>query len=1071
MANSDMFGFERRSQQLKAKRKKDNEHAIKVTKEICEQEWQNFLNSLHIDNDKGYRVVVNERQIDDLYVKIFDRLKSELKASQIPAGMAHRLKFFNNINKKRLQANFEPFPTPVISYQPKRPANTNDLDNFLYLEQADKLVEQAIQVWQTKNSFSHLDTITWLLFSLAVFGGYNEASILEAVYHSLKDKKPIYLMGKEQLLLPIELTSTRYANRILPPNKDDPENVSLSYARWVFFNDISRLWLSYLHSHFPENNDTNFPSYAQCIRRLGELIDEKFTASNFAQSKFLKHINMYWQTLPNVRIDQQMVETQLGRQLHTAITFEQLVRYVSPIKSVSSAKSPVQTLQVGANKLHTSDNQIDTSSDNPELSESASIFKDDFVKVVRQILGGQKTHIVSQLEQFYAEQKLLPNQQRLIRWLIDLAKKGNKLTTLKRYLSEIGNDFISETRETDFMGWQDYEYKNIYDKIVSQKNTLKMGYTQTVLASLHDVMVKEFNAPYLRLNREKDPLIVESCLIPVSLYNHMLTELDNNQTIDKGLKQVLRLILILLYRTGMRFMELLLLRISDIEYDNQTFLDYNIVLRPHLQRELKSDDATRRFMLNVLLKPKELMEFKQYFLSKAKQNARYLFTSPNQAQPIDKRHVELAFREILDRANHDGRYRDVTMHSFRHNAISNMAMILRCDYSVVELFTDYSRKQAQAIRHHALGDIRTVSPNFWNVLQDFAGHADLNTTFSSYIHTADIIAHHQLSKAELQLPLETVIKLSGKARRSFNQYNKKAVDFDTEMVNLVYIRGFINNTIPTQRLSHDTHIDIKAINHNQEQHQAEPQIAEQPSIIFGKYERNIIEKLLHDIESGMELEQASQLNFDYADALKIYQNALKLVKEEPAKYKFISKKRKMESSHPLIAPTPLHYQQEITLSNLCFANIEKLCQSKAGKREIAEFVQTFYEKTIPSKPEIRFPFKEVKKFYAYLETALKILPSEYWRINICKYTPTTVVDDVTGEKSFSMPIDKKETQHAIKKFNEKFADFKGDITQKTIYSGFSISMIRPNNKGKPTKKQPSSVLIKHIVHWLMIMMF
>lgn len=75
-----------------------------------------------------------------------------------------------------------------------------------------------------------------------------------------------------------------------------------------------------------------------------------------------------------------------------------------------------------------------------------------------------------------------------------------------------------------------------------------------------------------------------------------------------------------------------------------------------------------------------------------------------------------------------------------------MALILRCDYSVIEYFTDYSREQVQAIRHAALGPKRKVSPSFWQVLEDFAGHADLNTTFSSYVHTADIIAHHQLSK-------------------------------------------------------------------------------------------------------------------------------------------------------------------------------------------------------------------------------------------------------------------------------------------------------------------------------------
>ena len=95
-------------------------------------------------------------------------------------------------------------------------------------------------------------------------------------------------------------------------------------------------------------------------------------------------------------------------------------------------------------------------------------FKDDIVKVIRNILNGQKSQIQS-IERFYAESPLLPNQQRLVRWLIDLTKRGNKPSTLRRYLSEIGNDFLAETRDADFIGWQDFEYKFIYDKIISTK--------------------------------------------------------------------------------------------------------------------------------------------------------------------------------------------------------------------------------------------------------------------------------------------------------------------------------------------------------------------------------------------------------------------------------------------------------------------------------------------------------------------------------------------------------------------------------------------------------------------------
>lgn len=1064
MPNSDLFGYERRQQALKSAQKVDNRHAIEISQQVCESEWQSFLNEMKVDSAEGYKIQVKDELIDKLYERILKQFNEQLKATQLPAAMAHRLKFFNNINKQRSKANLKPFPTPVIANIPKRPANTNDLDNFLYLETAEQIVNNALQIWQVKNSFTLLDSVTWLLFSQIVFGGYNEALIIKAVYQALKDQTTIYHVGKEQLILPIELTSTEYANRIVRLDNDNPDEVQLYYSRWVFLNDISRLWLVYLNTHFTESS--KFPSYAECIRRLSDLVGEKFNVDNFANSNFLNHINIFWQTLPNVKIDQQMVETLVGRQRHTAITFEQLLRYFSPIKIDARTKA---SLTITSNEPTIAIDQLTTSNSSAKTPDLEGDFKDDIVKVIRNILNGQKSQIVSQLARFYVESPLLANQQRLVKWLIDLAKKGNKPSTLQRYLSEIGNDFLAETRDADYVGWQDFEYKFIYDKIISTKNTLKMGYTQTVLASLHDVLVREFNAPYLRLNRDKDPLVVNSCLIPVALYQHMLTQLENHPSINDKLRDVLKLILILLYRTGMRFMEVLSIRLSDIEYDNQGFIDYNIVLRPHAQRDLKSDDATRRFMLNVLLQPTELAAFTKYFHQKLQQNSQYLFTLPHHAQPIDRNSVELPFRGILTDPILQNRYHDISMHSFRHNAISNMALILRCDYSVIEYFTDYSREQVQAIRHAALGSQRTVSPNFWQVLEDFAGHADLNTTFSSYVHTADIIAHHQLSKAKIQLPLATVIKLSGKARRSFNQYHKDAVDFDNEVVNLWHIRSFMNNALSTQKLQSNAKQPIKV------------EAVETPllttlqdppsSLIFGQYKRLVIEKMLSDIESGIDLSSACQLNIDFNDAMQIYQNALKLIIHENGSpnYKFVSQKRQQLSSHPIITPTPLHYHQEVALANLCFDNIEKLCQSKAGKRELAEFVQIFYEKTIPSKPEIRFPFKETKQFYGYLETALKILPSEYWRINICKYTPTTVINEVTGKKSFSMPIDNKETRHAIKKFNEKFAEFNGDITQKPIYSGFSLSMIRPNDKGKPTKKQPNSVMIKHIVHWLLIM--
>lgn len=103
MPNSDLFGYERRQQALKSARKIDNRHAMKVSQEICESEWHNFLDDLKAERTEGYRIQATDELIDKLYERILKQFNEQLKATQIPAAMAHRLKFFNNINKKRSQ--------------------------------------------------------------------------------------------------------------------------------------------------------------------------------------------------------------------------------------------------------------------------------------------------------------------------------------------------------------------------------------------------------------------------------------------------------------------------------------------------------------------------------------------------------------------------------------------------------------------------------------------------------------------------------------------------------------------------------------------------------------------------------------------------------------------------------------------------------------------------------------------------------------------------------------------------------------------------------------------------------
>lgn len=79
MANSDLFGFPRRDERLRQARKTARENAITTAKQICENEWQHFIDSLAISSVKDFAIDVSDKQIDDLYIKILKQFNEHIR--------------------------------------------------------------------------------------------------------------------------------------------------------------------------------------------------------------------------------------------------------------------------------------------------------------------------------------------------------------------------------------------------------------------------------------------------------------------------------------------------------------------------------------------------------------------------------------------------------------------------------------------------------------------------------------------------------------------------------------------------------------------------------------------------------------------------------------------------------------------------------------------------------------------------------------------------------------------------------------------------------------------------------
>lgn len=986
---------------------------------------------------------VSEPKVIKLYHAINKAFEQRIPHKFLPVALFKRSLYFQAINRERKKAGLTPLPSPAVAYQPKRLNNTAGFDQFQYLVTAQKIHKQSIITWQNKSKFTTLDTLTWLLYSLIMYGGVNDATILKKVYEKINQNNAIVSLSKEMLFIPIDIESTKYANQAI--KIDNSEDIQLSYSRWIFIDDISRLWLAYLLNTIQNQDKVIFPKYHQCIRRLSEFVDEKFSVKNFEKSDFLKYIPIFWQTLPNCRLDEQSTQLLIGNQAHTALTTEQWQAYQQPLKntSVCLSLSDFESLQIGSSHAP-SQNKSNL------IQTKATDYRSDFVKDIHKILNGRSADIIDALLSLRQQTNQI-NQLVLIQWMIDL-KSHNKPSTLKRYLTEVGNAFLAHSRQSDLLAWDVPQYEYMYQVIVAEKNLLKMDYTKTVLHSLHKTLIKHFKAPIVIIEREQDPQMVKSILISVATYHDLLESIKRQKRIEQYYIDMLMLITILLYRAGFRISELLGIRLSDVEHDT-TYSQFNIIVRANAHRSLKSDDATRRVCLNALLKPNELSLFQAFFKAKQQHKTnRYLFTLQGQQQPISRHSVEQPIKKLLGK-----KFSHVSLHSFRHNAISNMTVILKCPPNVVSVFTDYNAEEAKTIKHHFLGSQRTVSANYWDALMEFAGHADLNTTFASYVHTADVVCACQLAQAQLTLPVGLVMKLTNKEKRSFNQHQPQALK--NELVSLPLIRKLINPLLHP-KIVLPVH---KPLTRHQKQalDKNNQQIIEQGASIFGKYDPERIHSLLTMLESGKSLDDSHSLGFEYADALAIYERALQVAKLN----KLIYGKKKAKSAHILIAPTLPKTEKEKGLVRAAIRNIEHLFQTKKGKQDIEKMLALFVKKVNKSHTDLRFTFKEKEVFYQFLDIVVQVIPEKHWQVNISVNHRQAVNNRRRGDKKHAFVVDALTQERTMNEFKANYPKLANKLTSNRLYNGYALRLLSPL---KVANEYRASNVFRYVCHLLLV---
>ena len=189
-----------------------------------------------------------------------------------------------------------------------------------------------------------------------------------------------------------------------------------------------------------------------------------------------------------------------------------------------------------------------------------------------------------------------------------------------------------------------------------------------------------------------------------------------------------------------------------IDEHGQRIEQPQIWLRPNRYRRLKSSSASRLIPINCLLKKDELEQFTQLYRQQKRLRRCYLFSQGSGDQPLPSMVFSNLTKLIWDRLLGEHNF---TFHSFRHTAISQLALVLSKS-PLAQVMTDYDNGQCEKVIKGVLGYHKDQGA--WIGLASFAGHLTCDTTFEHYIHTAHLLAGERLSNACLELPI-TVLEL------------------------------------------------------------------------------------------------------------------------------------------------------------------------------------------------------------------------------------------------------------------------------------------------------------------------
>lgn len=867
-----------RSQKINKKEIAKQRHKLKDTPQAKQAFNRKIseLTEIYIGlNKRGYKEFVKQSYalIDKKYSQ---NSTVYLKATQLLT------EFVVNKNKKtRLKHGYYPPPLTIKTGTKQNPYRIKP-DWIQQGRKISQIVDAIVIHWQHNNFYqtvndseqNQITAIGWLAVAGIIFGGINDRNMLEGWLQTLLQDALLPFVDY-RVIANIRYRNEKYGNeRAIKAKK-----ITLYNSQQICVDLVSQMWLLTVRQIPVDVRDKLLKTdIEQLVLQVLRPILPKHLVAGIKLKFLLDNASYYGELLDDASIDQAMVGVLQGTENTAGLLTSQfgylfLDDFVcrklkkpydlTDLVSVTTKKPKVlsNTAIAVAAEIRHSD----------LIAEIRHIFRKKYDKKRAGLKAGEKLTQQYRLSLHLEDLTSLLisfnhiSEQILIQWIISLLSGKSPILTdsAEKYLSAIGYDWLYYTLGEDLLNWEEEDFEAIYEQILDFKR-IELGneainYPAGRLQQLHSFAHKKFGIVNVDIPEAKSEKKVRAEWISFALYQAILRQIRLN--VDSLEADMLLSLFILLYRTGMRKLELLGLRYSDIE--NLDSGQPSIIVRPNQHRRLKTDVSNRRIPIYALLMPEEL-QFVLDFLQSNRSNDRHqlVFTLSTSKERLPSTFINQLLANIL--VDIDPRKSVHVIHGFRHTAISNISLILNSDSQLASTVTGVDEPQIGQIKSELLGQ-NEYNQFGWYLVAGIAGHFSPERGLEYYNHFAMLSATFEITKANPAMPRTLISNLTG---LSIQNFKDNAINITDEYIHLSHLRKLLyRHSLGLKHSQQPKNMAFKNILAD-----IFDNTANSSADLFRRYSLNKLMTMLQDFNNGLS-------NSEISSKIKIPLDDIKLFKQ------------------------------------------------------------------------------------------------------------------------------------------------------------------------------------------------